>query len=184
MKNFVFVTGNLHKVAWLKKFTGSAVHHKKLDITEIQSPNPREVLDHKAREAYKRIKKPVVVDDVSLVFDAWGNLPGTFIKFFVEGPGLEKICRMLDGFTDRGCTMRVSYGYFDGKTFHMVTATRKGEIAQDPFKASTGHGFDPIFVPEGHEHAFGAMSEETYTLTHPRGQAAKQLQVLLQRLDS
>lgn len=181
MSKFVFVTGNEHKVEWLKKFLGHDVSHKKVEVEELQSPIPADVLEHKAREAYKIIKKPVVVDDVSLVFKEWGDMPGTFIKFFVEGPGLEKICRMLDGFSSREAIMRVSYGYFDGKKFQMVSSLSHGEIAKHPADSAVGHGFDPILIPEGHAHSYGAMKEETYILIHPRGQAVKQLKLLLQR---
>jgi non-canonical purine NTP pyrophosphatase (RdgB/HAM1 family) len=179
MREFVFVTGNMHKVEWLHKFLGKKIRHHELDIVEIQSPLPEVVLEHKAREAYKVIQKPVVVDDVSLVFDEWGSLPGTFVKFFVEGPGLEKTCRMLDGFSDRSCTMRVSYGFFDGKEFQMTSAIQRGEIAQEPFINTIGHGFDAIVIPKGHQSAFGAMSENTYKTIHPRGQAVQQLKLLL-----
>ena len=179
MSKFVFVTGNLHKVTWLEKFLGYKVSHKKVDIDEIQSPLPEVVLEHKTRLAYKEIKKPVVVDDVSLTFREWGDMPGTFIKFFVDGPGLEKICRMLDGFDDRTATMRVSYGYFDGKKFEMVSAISRGEIAKHPASNVMGHGFDPILIPDGHNEAFGVMSEESYMKTNPRGMAARQLQLLL-----
>lgn len=181
MSDFVFVTGNQHKVEWLKKFLGRSISHKKVDVEELQSPLPHEVLEHKAREAYKVIKKPVVVDDVSLVFKEWGDMPGTFIKFFVEGPGLEKMCRMLDGFDNRDAVMRVSYGYFDGKEFEMVSATMHGTIAHHPAEHSVGHGFDPILIPSGHKHPVGSLTEENYMMIHPRGQAVRQLDLLLQR---
>lgn len=182
MSNYVFVTGNMHKVKWLEKFLGGRVSHKKVDVLELQSPLPEEVLEHKAREAYKIIKKPVVVDDVSLSFREWGDMPGTFIKFFVEGPGLEKICRMLDGFDDRTATMRVSYGYFDGKQFQMVSAIARGHIADHPSELASGHGFDSILVPDGYAGAFGSLKEEDYMRIHPRGQAVKQLKLMLDDL--
>ncbi len=182
MSSFVFVTGNMHKVKWIEKFLGKKVSHKELDITEIQSPLPEVVLEHKAREAYKQIKKPVVVDDVSLTFREWGDMPGTFVKFFVDGPGLEKMCRMLDGFDDRTAIMQVSYGYFDGKEFHMVDAIMRGEVAQHPAVGVTGHGFDPILIPDGHVDTAAAMSEETYMKISPRGQAVTKLKLLLDEL--
>ncbi len=181
MSNFVFVTGNMHKVKWLEKFIGGRIAHKQVEVMEINSPLPEVKLEHKAREAYKEVRRPVVVDDVSLVFQEWGDMPGTFIKFFVEGPGLEKICRMLDGFDDRTATMRVSYGYFDGKEFEMVSATMRGKIADRPMMDVTGHGFDPILIPDGHANAIASMDEDTYMKLSPRGQAVQQLKLLLER---
>ena len=182
MSDFVFVTGNMHKVKWLEKFLGGRVSHKKVDVPELQSPIPAEVLEHKARGAYDIIKKPIVVDDVSLVFKEWGDMPGTLIKFFVEGPGLEKMCRMLDGFDSRAAEMRVSYGYYDGKDFHMVSAVMPCSIAQHPSDLVSGHGFDPIVIPDGYGEPVAALSEDTYMKIAPRGQAVKQLKLLLDRV--
>lgn len=180
MKQFIFVTGNLPKVEWLQKFLGREVEHFKLDIDELQSPDPYVVLEHKARAAYQQLARPVLVDDVSLIFHAWGNMPGTFVKFFVEGPGLEKMCRMLDGFDDRGATMRVSYGYFDGESFTMLTGETEGSIAKEMGDDKMGHGFDPIFIPVGETQPHGSLSDEVYRRNHPRGKAVEKLKLFLE----
>ncbi len=51
------------------------------------------------RQAYEKIKKPVIVEDVALEFAALGGLPGPFIKFFVEKVPFETICSMIYGQT-------------------------------------------------------------------------------------
>ena len=181
MKDFTFVTGNKHKVVWLQKFLGvNQVNHRKLDIGELQSPIPEEVIEHKVRLAYQKLNKPVLVDDVSLVFEAWGDMPGTFIKFFVDGPGLEATCRMLDGFNNRSAFMRVSYGYFDGQQLKIFTCVSKGSIARHPGSNKTGHGFDPIFIRDGEDLPHSELSEQTYKMNHPRGKAVHKLKQFLE----
>ena len=51
------------------------VLHEKIDLDEIQSLDLREIVEHKVRQAYEKIKKPVLVEDTSLRFEALGKLP-------------------------------------------------------------------------------------------------------------
>ena len=46
------------------------VLHQKLDLDEIQSLDLRTVVEHKVRQAYELVKKPVLVEDTSLQFEA------------------------------------------------------------------------------------------------------------------
>ena len=101
------------------------------------------------------------------------------MKFFVEGPGTEKTCRMLDSFDDRGAAMQVSYGFYNGDRFSMIYATTDGTIAEHPQDEGMGHGFDPILIPDGADKPFGAMDEEEYRQDHPRGRAVKKLREFL-----
>ncbi len=66
MKDFVFVSGNMHKVHWIEVFLGQKVAHAKLDLDEIQSLDPRDVIAHKTKQAYANLKRPVLVEDTSL----------------------------------------------------------------------------------------------------------------------
>jgi len=84
-----------------------------MDLDEIQSLNLREIVEHKVRQAYDKIKNPVLVEDVSLEFTALGRLPGPFIRFFVEEMSMEQICSLLDG-KERFAIARCMFGYYDG----------------------------------------------------------------------
>jgi len=151
MTHPVFITGNQNKADYLAKTLGIELEHQKIDLDEIQSANPLEIVDHKVRQAYDIIQKPVLVEDVSLVFNALNGLPGPFIKFFVEAEnGLENLCRMLDGFSDRSAYASVVYGYFDGETLELIPGRLNGTIAQSP-RGEGGYGWDKIFEPEGYD---------------------------------
>jgi inosine triphosphate pyrophosphatase len=146
----IFITGNQNKADYLAASLGFALEHKKIDLDEIQSADPREVVEHKVKQAYEIIKQPVLVEDTSLGFTALGGLPGPFVKFFVEAEnGLEKMCRMLDGFGDRGALASATYGYYDGATVRFFTGQLGGTIA-DHQKGDGGYGWDKIFAPEGY----------------------------------
>lgn len=97
MQTITFITGNQKKADNLARLIGMSVEHIKLDLDEIQSLNLREVVEHKARQAYEKVQRPILVEDVSLEFETLGRLPGTFIKFFISEMSHEDICRLLDG---------------------------------------------------------------------------------------
>ena len=82
MQSVTFITGNQKKVEYMRKLLTMPIEHIKLDLEELQSLDLREVVEHKVRQAYDIIQKPVIVGDISLEFCMLGRLPGPFIKFF------------------------------------------------------------------------------------------------------
>lgn len=144
----IFITGNQNKADYLAKTLGIELEHQKLELDEIQSADPYAVIEHKVRQAYGIIQKPVLVEDVSLAFTALHGLPGPFIKFFVDAKdGLENLCRMLDGFGDRSAFASVIYGYFDGQDIKFIAGRLDGTVADHP-RGQGGYGWDKIFEPE------------------------------------
>lgn len=84
MKTITFITGNPKKAEYMRKLLGMPIEHIKLDLEEIQSLDLEEIVKHKVRQAYEKIGKPVIVDDVSFEFCTLGRLPGTFVKHFLD----------------------------------------------------------------------------------------------------
>ncbi len=66
MWNITFITGNAAKAAQLGRHLDHPVTHKKLDLPEIQSLDLHEVVEHKAKEAYKQVGGFVLVENTSL----------------------------------------------------------------------------------------------------------------------
>ncbi|HTE22200.1 MAG TPA: non-canonical purine NTP pyrophosphatase [Candidatus Limnocylindria bacterium] len=128
MSNVTFITGNQNKADYLARYLGYPVDHVKLDLDEIQSLDLRQIVEHKVWQAYAQIKKPVLVEDVSLEFTALGRLPGPFIKWFLEEIELGQICSLLDG-KDRSATGRCMFGYYDGQRLEFFEGVLSGQIA-------------------------------------------------------
>jgi non-canonical purine NTP pyrophosphatase (RdgB/HAM1 family) len=160
MKPVTFITGNLNKVKYLEKYLGHPVKHIKLDLDEIQSLDPKKIVEHKVRQAYEMTKEPVLVEDVSLEFSALGRLPGPFIRFFNEDVPLETMCRMLDGLSRRAIA-RATFGYFDGTEVKFFEGKIDGEIAQTP-AGENGWDWDKIFIPDGAGKTRAQMTDEEY----------------------
>ncbi|HEX9594815.1 MAG TPA: non-canonical purine NTP pyrophosphatase [Candidatus Saccharimonadales bacterium] len=155
--NVTFITGNQRKADYLSKYLSHPVDHVKLDLDEIQSLNLKEIVEHKVSQAYEQIKKPVIVEDVSLEFAALGGLPGPFIRYFIENVDLETICSMIDG-KSRKATARCVFGYFDGTNMDFFEGSLDGEIAKSP-SGENGYGFDNIFIPQGYTVTRASLAE-------------------------
>ncbi len=149
MSEITFVTGNQSKADYLAAYLGFPIAHHRLDLEEIQSFELRPIVEHKVKQAFDVLQRPVIVEDVALEFAALGRLPGTFIKFFVDEVPFETICRMLDGM-DRKATARCVFGYFDGTEVVFFEGKLEGHIAQHP-AGDGGYGWDKIFIPEGYK---------------------------------
>ena len=82
MKDVVYVTGNPHKAKYFMQLIGLEIEHKPAGVDEVQSLDQIEVVMAKAKEAYRVLKQPVLIEDTALTIDCMGKLPGTFIKWF------------------------------------------------------------------------------------------------------
>jgi non-canonical purine NTP pyrophosphatase (RdgB/HAM1 family) len=176
MNKITFITGNIHKASMLQEAIGFKIEHHNLDLTEIQSLDLEEIIIHKVKEAFSHLNSPVLVHDTALYFNAWGQLPGPFIKWFLETVGNEGMCQMLDNFTDRSAVAVVNLGYYDGKDLKVFKAQLNGKIASKPV-GKGGFGWDPIFIPEGFYKSRSELSEEEYlsnSLTHKLGQEVQE----------
>jgi inosine triphosphate pyrophosphatase len=172
--NVTFITGNEHKAKYVAQWLGADVPHVELDLDEIQTLDLHELVTHKAKQAYGILKAPVLIEDAQLVFTALGNLPGPFIKFFVEEIGPAGMAKMLDSFDDRTAHGRICYALYDGVQMHFFEGEMHGKIATEPH-GEGGFGFDRIFINEGYEITRGEMSEDDYARTSYRKSALDKL---------
>jgi inosine triphosphate pyrophosphatase len=179
IKDLTLITGNANKAEQFSKYLGIPVEHQKLDLDELQSVHLIEVIEHKAKQAYHLIKKPVVVDDVAFEIEALNGLPGPFIKFFEEVLGLEKISELVHKYDNHKVTVRMMLGFYDGKEFKAVDGFTHG-IVSSKVLGEGGFGFDRIYIPEGYEKTRGEMTDEEYDETNHRRIAVKKLKEFLE----
>lgn len=152
MKLVTFITGNQDKADNLSRLLGVPLAHKNIELDELQSLHMDDVIRHKAKAAYKALRTPVLVDDVSMWLDELDGLPGPFIKFFVGAKnGAENLCRMADGLPSRRATARAYFGLYDGTKMTILHGEIHGEIAEHP-QGDNGfaYGWDKVFCPDGY----------------------------------
>ena len=165
MTDFTFVTGNQAKANYLEQWLDHPVDHQKCDVDEIQSLNLHEVVEHKARAAYLKLGKTVLVEDVALTFHAWGCLPGPLIKWYLEELGTEKLAQQMRYEADRRATAAIAYGLYDGQNLEIFEAEVAGTVALEPrslgeSKWKSSKSWNSIFVPDGSDKTYAEMSDE------------------------
>lgn len=121
----------------------------------------------KAHAAARTTGLPALADDSGLCIEALGGMPGVWTADWAETPGgrdfdmaMARVCRLLH---EKGpdstrsayfmCTLVLAWPDGHDEVFEGVVA---GHIVC-PGRGTQGHGYDPIFVPEGHSRTFGEM---------------------------
>lgn len=158
-KSLTFITGNHAKVQQVKRYLKIPFTHRSLDLPEIQSLDLREIVGYKVRAAFEIVKRPVFVEDVSLVFHAIGKLPGPLIKWFLQELNNDGLCKMLDQSDTRRATAMVNYAYFDGDELKIFEGIMEGSISPEP-RGIKSFGWDPIFIPVGFVKTWSEMNED------------------------
>ena len=181
MKNFILITGNQHKADYLAKWLGRPIDHQKIDLPELQSLDAHEIVTAKAQAAYDIIQKPILVEDVSLVFTAMGRLPGTLIKWFLEEIGPEGLVKIADGLPHRKAVAGILYAYYDGTTIQLFEGRAEGTVAPEPrgLNAFGAKGWNPIFIPNGSTKTFAEMTDDEVKPFSQRAQAIEKLRIFL-----
>ena len=176
---FTFITGNANKAKYVAQWLGEHVPHHKLDLDEIQTLDLHTLLEHKVKQAYKILKKPVLVEDAQLSFDALGRLPGPYIRWFIEELGYSGLVKLLDGYDDRSAHGVCCYALYNGKEIKFFEGEMHGQIAHEA-RGDGGFGFDPIFINDGFQITRAEMSEKDYANTSYRKLALDKLKAYLQ----
>ena len=157
MSKIYFATTNKDKLREARMILGIEVEGVERDIEEIQSLDSVKVAEQKARDYFDAVGKPMFIEDLSLVVNAWNGLPGPYIDSFMKGPGNDGILQLLKGFEDRSAIAQTTIVYVDKSgECHTFIGEVKGVISEMP-KGDKGFGWDAIFIPEGDKRTFGEM---------------------------
>jgi non-canonical purine NTP pyrophosphatase (RdgB/HAM1 family) len=135
--------------------------HSDIDLPEIQSLDPREVIEHKLHVAYPQIQKPCFVMDASLSIHALWWFPGPLIKRFYQSLWGEGICKLMDWYADRSCTWTVMMWVFNWTEIKFFEHKVDWMIAPKPLWLN-GFSRDPIFMPQWSTKTFAEMETEKY----------------------
>jgi non-canonical purine NTP pyrophosphatase (RdgB/HAM1 family) len=176
--SLTFVTSNPKKLEQVSYHLDLPLHHRALDLPEIQSLDLDEIVVQKAKAAFEVIGTPVLVEDTSLCFHALGNLPGPLIKWFLSELKNEGLCKLLDGYTDRSARAEVRFGFFDGQKMRLFGGSMNGVVAPSP-RGGRGFGWDAIFIPEGETKTWGEMSTEEQQRISMRRMALQKLETFV-----
>ena len=162
----VLATHNQGKVAELRAILSAAVPG--IELVGYDGPEPVEngisFLENaliKARAAHQHTGLPAIADDSGLAVEILGGSPGIFTAIWAGGRDnvanrrllLTQLKDIADGHRDAAfvCTIAM----VDAEGERSFTGIWQGSIAREE-RGEHGHGYDPIFVPEG----FGVTAAE------------------------
>ena len=153
---------------------------------ELGLPEPEEIgnsfvanAELKAREAADLSGLPALADDSGLVVDALHGLPGIFSARWAEdGQGkrdwnraMERVWARLeeagpDSSRDAHFACALSLAWPNDGQVDSFEGRVDGTLVWPP-RGDKGFGYDPMFVPAGHEQTFGEMDPaEKHRISH------------------
>ena len=154
---WVLVTGNVNKWREAERILGFAIERVELDLEELQAESVRAVALAKAEAAFRKLGRPVIVEDAGVELLGLGGFPGPFIKYWEKLGGLASICRAADGLGDRRVRAVCALGLCSERGVEVVEGVAEGSLSLEP-RGTNGFGWDAIFIPEGESRTFGELT--------------------------
>lgn len=190
----VAATKNRHKIEEIQAITGEfgmeVVSRADAGVPDIEVEEDGDTFEEnsekKAREIMKLCGEITIADDSGLMVDALDGAPGVISARFAGEDGNdaknnEKLLKLLEDVPPEKRTARfvsvITMIYPDGRKI-VARGECNGHMIYQP-KGSNGFGYDPLFVPDGHELTFAELSgTEKNRISH----RAKALQNLRRKL--
>ncbi len=187
-------SGNKKKLAELRSIVGplgievvSPDAVGGLDDVEETGSTFEENAALKACAAFAKTGIPAFADDSGLEVEALEWRPGVLSARYAgpdatDADRVRKLLGELKGVANRRarfvCAIAIAEGTGVVKTFR---GEIKGRIIDTP-RGSSGFGYDPVFVPEGHELSFAELPSEAKNAISHRGNALRAALPELRRL--
>ena len=172
---FVLVTGNPGKRAEAERILGCSLECIDEDLPEVQGLDLVEVLRAKAAEAWRRLGRPLVVEETGLELAALGGFPGPLVKWMLQAVGADGIARVGIALEEPGVTARCALAYTaDGADLVIAEGATRGTLVS-PGRGGGGFGWDPVFLPEGETRTYGELPAAEKDRIGHRGRAWREL---------
>ncbi len=178
-----FATSNSGKVADAQAILGdTGVTVKQLDVAMVEpclnDIEPIAIAKvEQAVENSQLLGSYVIADDSGLFVDELNGFPGANTAFFDRKVGKEKLLNLVEpGAT---AAFQAAMALYDPNTGDITTFTGRvdGKLAEP--RGNDGFGYDPMFVPDGHDKTFAEDTDYKHTVSH-RNEALQQLKDWLQ----
>jgi XTP/dITP diphosphohydrolase len=142
----------------------------------------------KARAVAEALGIPAVADDSGIEVDALGGAPGPLSARFAgpEATDRENLDLLIERIREVPAEARTARyrcvavcSWPDGREV-WAEATCEGRLVVDP-RGSGGFGYDPIFLPEGHDRSMAELTPDEKDAISHRGKALRDLGEILSR---
>ena len=157
-----FVTSNKMKINACKeafKNIDIEISNEELDIPELQCDDVVEVAINKARYAYNKIKKPIIINDCGLVIPSLNGFPGPYTKYVEQTIKEDGIVNLMANKNNREAYYLDILVYMDNKETKIFESKTEGSISYQK-EGTNGYGYDKIFIPKDKDKVMALMNDE------------------------
>ena len=154
-----FVSSNSHKYHEAKNILdlfGINLGFLKSDLKEIQSNSLDDIAMEKARDAFSKFKKPILIEDDGLFIDSISGFPGPYSSYVFKTIGNKGILNLLKN--NRKAKFVSIITYCDNTTLESFNGKLCGKISK--FQKGKGWGYDPIFIPNNLKKTFAELDNK------------------------
>ena len=183
-RTLIFATANEHKLSEIKNILPSytilglkdiGVYE---DIVEDGATLEENALI-KAKYLFEKTNSPSLSEDTGLEVDALDGQPGVHTARFAgeeRDPvqNMQKLLQMLDGKKDRSAQFRTVISLVNGSEVLYFEGIVRGKIAEK-MSGNEGFGYDPIFIPDGHDDTFADLDSSIKNTISHRARAVTKL---------
>lgn len=180
----IFATNNAHKIKEVSEVLGNAFEIVSLQeigcFEELPETHDtiRENAQEKARHIFENYGVDCFADDSGLEIDALNGAPGVHTAYYSGSrdpdANMDLVLKKLQGTTDRSARFRTVIALFLRGQEYLFEGIAEG-IILDEKRGAGGFGYDPIFVPKGHDKTFAELPAEVKNSISHRAQAMQQL---------
>ena len=159
-----FVSSNTHKYKEAKSILdsfGIKLGFFKLNLEEIQSNSLKDIAEKKAKNAFSKCKKPIIIEDDGLFIDSLNGFPGPYSSYAFKTIGNKGILKLVS--SKRKAKFVSLITYCDKKILESFDAKLDGTISKS--QKGKGWGYDPIFIPKNSGKTF-AETDHKNELSH------------------
>ncbi len=178
MKLFLATT-NKHKAEEISKLMPKEkvlVKTVKIKLIEPDFESLEEIASYKAKQAYKKTKKPVIAEDTGVYFEGYRNFPGPYAKRIFESIGFKGLTTLIKIAKTKKAYFKTTIAYCDGKTTKTFSGKLEGTLLEKPRSIKKDRlPYEKIFLPKRQNKALVDLSiEEKNKISH-RAKAVREL---------
>src|SRR5215207_4333518 len=167
-KNITFASTNQNKFLEVQSILSTrniSVDFSQIRLVEIQSDSLEEIAREKAKTAFAKVGRQVIVEDDGLFIDNLGGFPGQYSSFVFRTLGNDGILKLLAGSAKRSAYFRSLIAFYNGITLSISQGRVNGRISERITEGG-GWGYDPIFVPDGTDLTFAELKKSKNEYSH------------------
>jgi XTP/dITP diphosphohydrolase len=154
-----FVSSNNHKFQEAKIILdsfGIKLGFIKSTLEEIQSNSLKEIALCKAKDAFSKCKKPLIIEDDGIFINSLNGFPGPYSSYIFKTIGNKGILNLLK--QNRKAKFVSIITYCDKHILQSFDAKIDGSISKS--EKGKGWGYDPIFIPNNLQKTFAELNNK------------------------